>query len=306
MKKVVVTGANGFIGSYTLSLLVENGYEVHAISSKNFKKKNTNQILWHQSNLFNKSDVEKLFKKIQPSHLLHLAWYTEHGKFWDSELNLSWIQSSIDIFKSFKNNGGKRIVSSGTCAEYSWGSKDIFTENSEIKPTSLYGISKNCTHELLSYFSEINNISYSWGRVFFLYGPGESDSRIIPFIIKKLLNNEDAVCSHGNQIRDFMYVSDVASAFVRILESKISGPVNISTGHPKSIKDICKDIKNVIESKGKIIFGAIESPKDEPISILGNNDRLSNELNWYPSMSTNEGLKSLIEFHIKNSSKENK
>ena len=59
MKKVVVTGANGFIGSYTLSLLVENGYEVHAISSKNFKKKNTNQILWHQSILFNKSDFQQ-------------------------------------------------------------------------------------------------------------------------------------------------------------------------------------------------------------------------------------------------------
>lgn len=299
MKKVLVTGANGFIGRNTLKILISKGYEVHATYNLSEKSDLNPEAIWHKANLLDKKEMQSLFFKIKPTHLLHFAWYAEHGKFWDSELNNLWLQASLEILKAFKENGGKRVVAAGTCAEYLWGNDTPLKENSPIKPSTLYGICKNSFHELLASFTELNNISYGWGRIFFLYGEGETNTRLVPSVIRTLLKNEDANCTHGNQIRDFMHVFDVASAFVNLLNSNVNGPINISSGTPISIRDVCAQIIKYIDTNGNINFGAIKSPKDDPLVILGDNSRLKNEVSWTQSISLENGIKELVDFHRK-------
>lgn len=300
MKKVLVTGSTGFIGRQTLNLLIKKGYEVHAIfCNSNYASFNfefDSSIIWHRCNLLNSNEVNQIFSKIKPTHLMHFAWYAEHGKFWSSEKNIMWLEASLAIVRAFKSNGGMRIIASGTCAEYSWRDNQILLETSLTKPATLYGICKASFHEVLASYAEEQKISYSWGRIFFLYGEGEPNTRLIPHIIRNLLQNQDALCSHGNQLRDFLHVQDVAQAFVDIMDSEIMGPINISSGVPISIKDVGNLIHNNMNTKGKIIYGASEASPDDPPLIVGDNSRLKNELSWNQSISLSEGIKGLIDY----------
>ncbi len=119
MKKVLLTGATGFIGKHTIPFLLSEGFEVHAISRNAFPL--PPEVHIHPVDLFDDHQTTKLLKQIKVTHLLHFAWYAVPGKFWSSEANLKWVASSLKLIQEFVENGGKRLVVSGTCAEYEWG-----------------------------------------------------------------------------------------------------------------------------------------------------------------------------------------
>src|SRR6267143_4821300 len=120
MKRILLTGATGFIGRQCVPLLVARGYQVHAVSSKPIKD-NRDSVRWHQADLFDPLAVKALIGSTKPTHLLHLAWCTEPGKYWNSLENLQWVQASLGLLQEFVDNDGQRVVVAGTCAEYDWG-----------------------------------------------------------------------------------------------------------------------------------------------------------------------------------------
>src|SRR4051794_38523782 len=128
MSRVLVTGANGFIGRWTLPALRQRGYEVHAITS-NAPRVDTPDVVWHRADLMNPTEVERVVSTVRASHLLHLAWYTQHGAFWTSPLNVRWTSASLALLWAFQEHGGARVVMTGTCAEYR-SSDDVCRERS--------------------------------------------------------------------------------------------------------------------------------------------------------------------------------
>src|SRR4030042_4761212 len=101
-KKVLLTGANGFIGRHTIPFLVKLGYEVHAIFYPNDSGlKEGKNIFLHRCNLLNMEEQKQLLAKIKPTHLLHFAWYTEHGKYWTSLENIRWVKASLELLMNF-------------------------------------------------------------------------------------------------------------------------------------------------------------------------------------------------------------
>jgi len=295
MKRVLVTGATGFIGHYALPLLLEKGYEVHAVSSQPVVN-NEKGYYWHHANLLNPEQVSDLLTRISPSHLLHLAWYAEHGKYWKSPLNIKWVQASLNLLSSFQQNGGKRIVFAGTCAEYDWNSSLYSEYSTPTNPSTLYGTSKHALQLMVKAFSREIGVSSAWGRIFFVYGPMEQSKRLVPFIIKSLLNREVAPCTKGDQIRDFLYVEDVASAFVSILDSNIDGPINVGSGNPTCLKEIILSIAQKLEGEDLIQLGGIPTPENDPPSILADVKRLKEEVNWQPLNSLDQGLNKTIQW----------
>lgn len=293
MKKVLVTGATGFIGRHCLPLLLEKGYEVHAVSSKKVET-TLLETHWHQANLLEPTQVNELMAKIQPSHLLHFAWYAVPGKYWTSLENFRWVQGSLDLLSAFAQYGGKRVVMAGTCAEYNWDYGYCSEWVTPLVPATVYGICKHSLQTMLDAFAKETGLSAAWGRIFFVYGPHEHPSRLVPSVIHSLLKGEPVLCSHGNQVRDFLYVEDVANAFVTLLESDVAGAINIASGVPVTLKDIIYKIAKQFNRVELIQLGTIASSMNEPVLLVANITYLKNELGWMSNNNLREGLERTI------------
>ena len=293
MKKILLTGATGFIGRHCLPLLSAGGYEVHAVSTRDASG-GSSDIHWHKVDLLDSLQLQDLVADVMPSHLLHFAWYAVPGKYWASLENIRWVQSSLELLQAFVANGGKRAVMAGTCAEYDWKYGYCSEKVTPLAPTTLYGTCKHSLQIMLDGLSKQTGISSAWGRIFFLYGPYEHQDRLTSSVIRSLLMGERARCSHGNQIRDFLYVQDVADAFVTLLESGVEGPVNIGSGRPVALKYIIRKIYEKIINRDGIEFGAVPVPSDDPPLLVADIRRLTKEVDWAPKYSLDQGLDETI------------
>lgn len=249
---------------------------------------------WHHTNLLDVKQVVKLVGVVQPTHLLHFAWFVVPGKYQTSLENLRWVQASLDLLNAFASSGGERVVMAGSCTEYDWRYGYCSEQITPLKPPALYGSCKHALQIMLNAFTSQTGISAAWGRIFFLYGPYEHPARLVASVIGSLLNNELACCSHGNQIRDFLYVQDVAEAFVALLESDVSGPINIGSGYPVALKDIIRKIAKKVNRQDLIQLGALPTSTNEPPLVVADTRRLTKEVNWVPKYDLDQGLEETI------------
>lgn len=293
VKKVLVTGATGFIGRHCLPFLLEKGYEVHAVSSRGSIGDFPN-IHWQRADLLDPGQVSGLMARVKPSHLLHFAWVTTPGTYWTSLENLRWVRSSLDLLEGFVKSGGRRAVVAGTCAEYDWRYGYCSEQITPLIPTTLYGICKHSLQNMFEAFARQSGLSSAWGRIFFLYGPHEHSGRLVPSVVCSLLQGERARCSQGNQVRDFLYVQDVADAFVTLLERDVMGIVNIASGSPVVIRDIVYKIAEKLNRKGLIQFGDSSTSSAEPPLVVADVRRLSNQVGWSPRFDLDQGLDQTI------------
>lgn len=294
MKKVLVTGATGFIGRHSLDKLVRRGYDVHAVTSRNTSVRKEG-VTFHTANLLNNSDILSLMKELAPTDLLHFAWYAEPGKYWEAKENFTWVKASISLIEAFHENGGKRVVYAGSCAEYDWSQiTSKVSENSPCKGNSSYAACKNALYQMMTAYSKTAGISFAWGRIFHLFGSYEHPDRLIPYVIRCLFEQSDVECTEGVQLRDFMDVRDVASAFVALLDSLVEGAVNIASGNSIELRDLVSRIQNRIESTGVIKLGARQTPANEPAILVADTTRLNKEVDWYPDRSIDQGLEDTV------------
>jgi nucleoside-diphosphate-sugar epimerase len=295
MKKVLITGATGFIGRHCLPPLAARGYEIHAISSKDASPVDEGNLTWHRVDLLKREQVFEVMSAAQPTHLLHLAWYAVPGKYWTSTENFRWVQASLDLFEAFASVGGKRVVAAGSCAEYEWGGDKPCSETeTPLKPATVYGACKHAVRIMLEAYAAQANLSAAWGRIFFLYGPHEYPSRLVASVIRSLLQNEAARCSHSQQVRDFLYVADVAEAFVALLERQVTGAVNIASGQAVLLQDVIYKIADRLGKRDLVQLGAIASPSNDPPLLVADTTRLNNEVGWKPRRRLEEGLDETI------------
>lgn len=297
MKSVLVTGATGFIGRATVSALISRGYSVHGVSRR---PPSTPSCTWHVADLLDPKAAPALVAAANASHLVHLAWTTEHPHYWTSTVNLEWVEASSRLFREFHSAGGRRIVAAGTCAEYAWNDPDVvsgaITECSPRRPQTLYGISKNSTFDLLRGFCRAVGLGFAWGRVFFPYGPGDERPTLIPTIIRNLLSGNPAPCTHGEQERDFIHVRDVGAAFAALLDADVEGAVNIATGTGYSVAQVANEIGGQLGRTDLIHLGALPSRPGDPSRIVADTTRLREKANYRPSVQLRDGLRETIEW----------
>lgn len=292
MKKVLVTGASGFIGRHLFPFLKERGYEIFPCYNQTFLDfpNYTHPV---QVNLLNQDDRRRLLREIRPSHLIHLAWYVNPKGYLHSIQNIDWMNASIDLYKEFAENGGKRCVSVGSCAEYNWSEGFLEEDTTSLEDDTLYAYTKNATHAALKRLSHALNFEMMWGRVFWLYGPGESSERFIPNLINTLLREELFVCKDPNKEIDLMHVNDVSFALACALDSKNVGSFNIASGESVSIEMIVKKTASILSCPHLIKF---ESRTNKQPKIRAATDKLLNLPGFQRQYDHDKGLKSYIDF----------
>jgi nucleoside-diphosphate-sugar epimerase len=294
VKRVLVTGASGFIGRHAVPLLAGQGFEVHAVDLR--RGPSASNIIWHETNLLDANQVSELVRTVSPAELLHFAWYAEHGKFWSSPLNLDWVAASIGLFKSFVEAGGQRAVFAGSCAEYDWsGSGPLIENEAPCTPRTLYGVCKNATRQVVQSYATQVGISVAWGRIFFLYGPDEHPNRLIPSILRPMLDGNAACCRSGDHVRDLLHVHDVASAFTALLQSDITGAVNIGSGDAITLGEVSRRAARILGREDLLSVERQPATPENPPAIVADVTRLRREVGWSPRYDLVSGLGQVVE-----------
>jgi nucleoside-diphosphate-sugar epimerase len=219
---------------------------------------------------------------------LHLAWCTEHGKFWNADENADWIDASVHLVRRFRAGGGGRAVVAGTCAEYDW-TGDCCDESTAIRPATVYGNSKNVLRRLLEEYARSSGLSATWGRIFFAYGPGEQPTRLIPSVARALVAGESVDCTAGTQVRDLLYVEDLAAAFAALTDSVLTGAVDIGAGRGVALRDVILRLQRLAGGQNLVRFGRLPD-RDEPRRIVAEAGRIRTELAWRPVYPLDAGL----------------
>jgi len=304
-RHVIVTGGLGFIGRETIAPLIKRGFTAHILTrtiapadKESLRAKFGASVNLYQVDLHDSKAVSTLIKKIKASHLLHLAWDTRHGIFWNSPDNLDWIVTSKILLQDFIEAGGKRVVAAGTCAEYDWEGSDLFLTEGESKllPLTLYGQSKLAFRKSLNTLSQHYKISSAWGRVFFLFGPREGEKRLVSSAIISLLKETEFLASAGDQIRDFADSRDVAAGFVALLDSDVTGDVNIASGEPVTVASVLSKVGEILNRRDLIKLGARPKQQGEPARLVASVKRLREEVKFSPASDLDTRLKEVVEW----------
>jgi nucleoside-diphosphate-sugar epimerase len=293
-KRVLLTGATGFVGTHCMPELLARGYEVHAVTSRPVP--NTAGAQWHRADLCDAGQTGALLERVRPTHLLHLAWYAVHGHYWQAMENLDWVRASLGLLRAFIANGGRRATFVGTCAEYDWSDGCCSEETTALRPQALYGVSKHALHLILEEVCRQTGLSSAWGRVFFLYGPGEQPGRLVPLVIRSLLRGQPVTLSTGEQKRDYLYVADVAAGLVAVLDSALRGPVNIGSGNAVSVREIADRIAAKLGRAELVAFGPRATAQEEAALVVADATRLLSKAHWSPRFSLDRGLDLTIDW----------
>lgn len=292
MSRVLVTGASGFIGSHAIAPLLAAGHEVHAVSSR--APAADAGAIWHRANLLESAEV---IAAVRPDVLLHLAWYTEHGRFWTAPDNVRWVEASLALLRTFVAVGGRRAVLAGTCAEYDWSGEEPLDESeTPLRPATLYGAAKHALHVVAAAYAAQVELELAWGRVFFLYGPGEAPGRLVPAVARALLAAEPARTTAGTQVRDLLHVHDVAAAFAALVDSDVSGAVNVASGKGIALREVIELVAHVAGRPELLELGALDSRSGEPERLVADVTRLREEVGLRPRVNLPEGIESTVEW----------
>lgn len=288
MKRVLVTGASGFIGRRCLPLLEARGFEVHAVSSQGARGP-----AWRRCNLLDATECEALLERVRPSHLLHLAWVAQPGLFWTSPANFDWLASGMRLVQRFYDLGGARAVGVGSCAEYVVSDRPCLEDATAIAPQTAYGKAKAAMSEALRRASQGRG-NWAWARFFHPYGPGEPPSRFVPALIDGLLRRMPVACTEGHQVRDFVYVDDAAAACAALVDSEVSGAYNVGSGEGRSLRDMAQAIVAELGHGNLLRFGERPSPAHDPPYVVADIRKLRETLGWFPRISLEEGIRRCV------------
>jgi nucleoside-diphosphate-sugar epimerase len=284
MMRVLVSGGTGFIGAPTVALLAAEGFEVHVMSQR---RTAPGTATTHHVDLLAPGRAAQICTAIRPTHLLHLAWYAEPGRFWhDVGNNLRWVEASLALVRGFLEVGGAHVVCVGTSAEPPPGER----------PASVYAASKAAVRTALEPALARSGASFAWAKLHQPYGPGEDERRLLPTVARTLAGGAPfEATTSGRQRRDFVHVADVASALVTLLYTGASGTFDVGTGRATAVREVVEGVATRFGATELVSFGHGALPQHEPERLQADVAPLT-ALGWRPQVSLGTGLDELVRY----------
>ncbi|KFX54483.1 SDR family NAD(P)-dependent oxidoreductase [Clostridium botulinum] len=310
-KKVLVTGADGFIGSHLCEILLENGYDVRAFVYYNsfnswgwldsLDKNKKSKIDIFSGDIRGPNGVREAMKGID--EVFHLAAliaipFSYHSP--DSYVDTN-IKGTLNVLQASRELNTKRILITSTSEVYGTAKYVPIDENHPFQGQSPYSATKIGADRIAESFYRSFDLPLTIVRPFNTYGPRQSARAVIPTIITQLLCGEKQI-KLGSLIptRDFNYVKDTANGFLEISKSEktIGEEINIATSKEISIRDLASEIIRQINKDATIICDEerLRPEKSEVNRLLGSNEKIKKLTNWEPKFTFAEGIKETIDW----------
>ena len=296
MKRVLVTGANGFVGANLTRSLLLSGHKVHIICrpESNFWRLEgvRDDLEIHDALLTSSESMQILVKKVKPDWIFHLA---AHGAYsWQNDLEriLSTnVLGTVNLLNACVRTSCEAFIAAGSSSEY--GYKDHApVEIERIDPNSEYAVAKAAATHFCKLYAQKHNVPTAVLRLYSVYGPYEDKDRLIPTIIAHGLQGKLPPLVDPDIARDFVYVDDVISAFVKAAtnELKPGSVYNVGTAKQTTLREVVDAARELFEIKQEAQWGSMPNRKWDTSVWVANNDKLKRELCWQPKYSFKDGL----------------
>lgn len=302
MKKILVTGGAGFIGSATIAELQKHGHDISVIDDLSFGNRDfltIPDVCFHQLDILNEDGLTEVIHKIDPDWIIHLAAihfipYCNQHPFKSSNINIQGTINVLNAAKSLKNL--EKMFFASTAAVYPICDHAI-PETQQTNPLDIYGLSKLAGEHLMNEFYLQTSIPTVVCRFFNAFGPNETNLHLIPEI-QRQVNSGLRTIELGNlePKRDFIHTYDMARAIFMLLDKFDSGidVFNLGRGQEYSVIDVVKEFENQLGEEITIKVDQSRVRKVERMHLLADISKLKAFMNWEPEISLSEGIKTLL------------
>jgi UDP-glucose 4-epimerase len=297
--RVLVTGANGFIGSHLVRQLQLDGHEVLSLVRPNSNVQRLQDIPDLQflyTDLRNIRTVGVNILAFRAETVYHLAWWGGNSSQYihDAKQVFENASGSLDLLEITAQAGATRFVGFGTCVEY--GRYEIPTsETLEPQPQNLYGISKLRVGQLLECASKALDVSFAWVRPFWLFGQQDDIQRLIPIVIDTFSRGLSPKLTAGEQLWDYLYIADAIKALVSLKDHlNATGVFNLASGSSYPIREIVTFIRDKINLNLETGLGTVDYPQGQIMHLQADVRKLQNAIDWKPETSIWQGLEATI------------
>jgi nucleoside-diphosphate-sugar epimerase len=298
--KAFVTGASGFVGSYLVKVLIDEGHEVLYLKrpSSNLSKLDdyVSKVRW----VDNTDNWKESLVAFQPDIIYHLAWdgvTAKERSVWQKQIgNIIFQQELLDATLAA---GSKKYVGIGSQAEYG-NFKNKIDESYPVCPMSAYAAAKVAALDIVRAFCEINQIEWYWFRLFPLFGPHESDQWLIPSLIKNIFTQESMDFTPGEQKLPYLYVGECAKAIkAAITADGHSGVYNICSDNPLALKELVARIRDKVRPDFKLNFGAFPYRYGQSMYMEGDTTALRRNIYNIVTSDFEQRLSETIDYYIR-------
>lgn len=270
MVHICLTGASGFVGRQVLKSLKARGHRVTVTlrPGKTLPEGYEADGVIETPDLFAEGAEFWAERLAGIDVLIHAAWYVEPGKYLDSSRNLDCVRGTLTLAEGAVAAGVRHVIGIGTCMEYRLPG-DHLDIGHPLDAQTLYAASKLSLYHLLSQYLAATGTSFSWCRLFYLYGEGEYPARLVPYVRSGLEKGEVVKLSAGTQLRDFMDVAEAGRQIASVVETGQAGPINICSGRAITIRALVEGIADEYDRRDLLEFGTAAIHPKDPVAVVG-------------------------------------
>lgn len=300
-KKILITGANGFIGINLINKLNKHDKNIYTIIEPGTEIEKIKNIKHRFICVTDKQSIKKYILQVSPDIIIHLAAYINNDMSPENVkkstgINVGGTLNLLDCAASLLKKPKFIFISTG---EVYGAHSSPARETSKCKPLSVYSITKFSAEDLCRKYHDKFGLPVLIVRPSLVYGPHQKEKMFIPSLISSLLKGKSFDMTQGEQLRDFIYVEDFTDALSALVKKDKQGLFNISYGASVEIKKIAVMVKKIIKSKAVLNIGAIPYRKNEIWNYGLDNTKIKKEIMWKPKYKIEEGLKKTINWYRK-------
>ncbi|HZL57469.1 MAG TPA: NAD-dependent epimerase/dehydratase family protein [Bryobacteraceae bacterium] len=298
-KRILITGASGFIGANLARRVLRDGHEIHLLLRRGFQTWRLKEILGdvcvHEGELHDR----KIVRAAQPDWVFHLAAYGAYPRQNDIhrmvETNL---MGCVSLADACADLGVQAFVNAGSSSEY--GLKDHPADEEEaIEPNSGYAITKAAATQYCRFAARERGLNAVTARLYSIYGPYEDPARLIPALIAHGLRGELPPLVSPATARDFVYVEDAVDAMLKLASaSPQRGSVyNVCSGHQMNLKEVVTTARAVMNIHAEPVWSTMPARSWDTDVWVGSGAKLERDLGWRATTDFRTGLKQTVDWY---------